>query len=121
MTNKEFYQAVINLAVSDEMTAKAEHLLELTEKKNEKRAEAQTENYKANMEIFNKIAGLLNVEKTYAISEIRTALAETEFKELSNAKLTAIFKVAAKENCVVITDNYKVGGKGRSVKGYNLA
>lgn len=103
------------------MTAKATHLLELAERDKEKRAEVQSANYKANMEIFNKIAGLLDVEKTYAISEIKAVLAETEFEELSNSKLTAIFKTAANENCVVITDGYKVGGKGRPVKGYNLA
>ena len=118
MTNKEFFNAIISADLSAEITAKAQHLLDTTEKKSGKRAEAQSANQSANLAIFNTLASLMKSGTTYAISEIKTLASDTEYAECSTAKLSAVFRLAVENGLATVMDNYKVGGKGRTVKGY---
>ena len=117
MTNKAFYEFIINANLSDEVTDKAKALLASVEKKSASKAKAQTANTAANLALANEFAAVMAEGTTYAISEIK-ALTKSE---LSTAKLTAIFKVGVDNGVFTVVDGYKVGGKGRAVKGYALA
>lgn len=117
MTNKEFFANVINANLSDEMTAKAQALLDSAEKKNTKRSEAQTANRSANIELARSFANAMESGRTYGASEIVALMGG----ELSTAKVTAVCKVGIEEKIFEVVDGYKVGGKGRAVKGYRVA
>lgn len=116
MTNKEFYTAVINANISAELTEKATALLNSAEKKNNKRAEEQDLNRLANIKLARAIAKSMMSNTTYAASEIVTLMADTE--KLSTAKVSAVAKVGVEEGIFTAVSGYKVGGKGRAVKGY---
>lgn len=121
MTNKEFFEKVINAKISAEVTEKAEHLLKLANGRTDKRAEQATANQSANLKIFNNIAVLMSANTTYAVSEIKELLTNTDLADLTTSKISAVFKLATEKNLVTAVSNYKVGGKGRAVKGYTLA
>lgn len=117
ITNKVFFENVIKANLSDEMTEKAKALLATAEKKSASKAKAQTANTAANLALAKDFATKMKSGVTYAVSEIK-ALTKSE---LSTAKLTAVFKVGVENGVFTVVDNYKVGGKGRAVKGYALA
>lgn len=116
MTNKAFYEFVINANLSAEVTDKAKALLNSVEKKSESKSKASELNAKANLAIFKELAKVLRPNVTYAISEVK-ALTKSE---LHPSKLSAIFREAEKAGLVNSLEGYKVGGKGRAVKGYVL-
>lgn len=120
MTNREFFNAVIAANLSDDMTAKARDLIAAADKKNGKRAAAQTENRNANIGIANTIAAAMAEGVTYAASEIKVLVSDV-LPDISTAKITAVAKVGVTEGIFSVVDGYKVGGKGRAVKGYRLA
>ena len=116
MTNKAFYEFVINANLSAEVTEKAKALLNSVEKKSESKSKASELNAKANLATFAELAKALRPNVTYAISEVK-ALTKSE---LHPSKLSAIFREAEKAGLVNSLEGYKVGGKGRAVKGYVL-
>lgn len=121
MTNKAFYEAVINANLSEEITAKAVHLLEVTENKSAQRSKAQSATRQANVTMAQAIAQVLaQAGRTMAVSEIKVALG-SEYAEVSTSKLSAVCKVGVEEGILSVTEGYKVGGKGREVKGYSVA
>lgn len=120
MTNREFFNAVIAANLSDDMTAKARDLIAAADKKNSKRAAAQSENRSANVGIANTIAAAMTEGVTYAASEIKVLVSDV-LPDISTAKITAVAKVGVAEGIFSVVDGYKVGGKGRAVKGYRLA
>lgn len=115
MTNKEFFTAIILANLSDEITAKAQHLLEKNEEKSAKRTAQTSANKTANLEIAQKIADSIGIGRTFAVKEITS-----DFAEYSTAKLTAILKAGVENNIFEASDGYKVGGKGRAVRGYTV-
>ena len=117
MTNKVFFENVIKANLSTEMTDKAKALLATAEKKSASKAKAQTANALANLAAAKGFAALMKFGTTYAVSEIK-ALAKSED---STAKISAICKVGVENGVFIVIDGYKVGGKGRAVKGYSLA
>ena len=116
MTNKAFYEFVINANLNAEVTAKAKALLNSVEKKSESKSKASELNAKANLATFKELAKVLRPNVTYAISEVK-AITKSE---LNSPKLSAIFREAEKAGLVNSLEGYKVGGKGRAVKGYIL-
>lgn len=118
MTTKEMLTAVINANISDDVTAKAKAMLESAEKKNTKRTEEQSENRKANIETARVLASYMKTGVTYAASEIKVLVAD-ELPDITTAKITAVAKVGIEEGILTAIDGYKVGGKGRAVKGYS--
>lgn len=111
MTSREFYQAVINANISDEMTAKAQSFIASLDKKLDKSAEARTENRKANIEIAQSIASKMG-DRTLAASEIATIM------DMTTAKVSAVCRLGVEEGIFTQQDDYRVEGKGRKVKGY---
>lgn len=117
MTNKEFFNAIINANISEEITEKATALLASAEKKNTKRSESQNANRLANIELARSFANAMDEGRTYGASEIVALMGD---EGLTTAKVTAVCKVGIEENIFEVVDDYKVGGKGRKVKGYKV-
>lgn len=120
MTKKDFYTAVANNTITDEVIAKAKELLAKTEedasKSAKKRKEAQTESRKVNIDLARKFAERIG-DRTLAASEIYVLCGDIEGVS-STSKVTAICKVGVDEGIFTSIDDYKVGGKGSKVKGY---
>lgn len=120
MTKKDFYTAVANNTITDEVIAKAKELLtkeeERSAKSTVKRKEAQTESRKANIDLARKFAERIG-NRTLAASEIFTLCKDIEGVS-STLKVTAICRVGVEEGIFTSIDDYRVGGKGSKVKGY---
>lgn len=122
MTKKDFYTAVANNTITDEVIAKAKELLtkeeERSAKSTVKRKEAQTESRKVNIDLARKFAERIG-NRTLAASEIFTLCKDIEGVS-STSKVTAICRVGIEEGIFTSIDDYRVGGKGSKVKGYTL-
>lgn len=120
MTKKDFYTAVANNTITDEVIAKAKELLAKTEedasKNAKKRKEAQTESRKVNIDLARKFAEHIG-NRTLAASEIFVLCGDIEGVS-SVSKVSAICRVGVEEGIFTSIDDYKVGGKGSKVKGY---
>ena len=109
MTNREFYNAVINGTITEEMVTFATESIEKLDIRNAKRSERETKTQKENKPIIEKIASVLTSEPMLA-SEIASAC------EISTQKASALAK---KVEGVSVCD-VKVKGKGTQ-KGYFFA
>ena len=109
MTNREFYTAVINGTITEEMQAFAHEAIAKLDERNRKRAETPTKKQIANAEIIVKIAEVLTEEPKLA-SEIAEAVG------ISVSQASALAK---KVDGVTVTD-VKVKGKGVR-KAYSIA
>lgn len=115
MTNKEMLTAIINGAeITDEIKAKATEMLNAIDRKSAKRSEKSDSNRTANIAIAETIVSAMDSGRTYGASELN-ALMDGAY---TTAKITAVMKVAVEDGLVTVVDGYKVGGKGRAVKGY---
>lgn len=115
MTNKDFFLAVLNANLSEEMNEKARHLMEVTEKKSAKRSTEKTALATANLALAREVAKTMVVGVPVAVSELSPC-----FPELSTSKLTAVMRVGVENGLFSKVENYKVGGKGRAKVGYVL-
>ena len=109
MTNREFFNAVISNAITDEVIAHAKESLEKLDIRNAKRSERPSKTQIANEPIIKAIADLLTNEPMLA-SEI------AEKCKISTQKASALVK---KVEGVSVCD-VKVKGKGTQ-KGYFFA
>lgn len=120
MSKKDFYTAVANNSITDEVINKAKELLtkeeERSAKSTEKRKEAQTESRKVNIDLARKFAERIG-NRTLAASEIFVLCGDIEGVS-SVSKVSAICRVGVEEGIFTSIDDYKVGGKGSKVKGY---
>ena len=106
MTNREFYTAVVNGTITEEVIEKAQSEIEKLDVRNAKRAEKPSKTQLANEPIIKAIAEVLTTEPMRA-SEI------AEKCGITTQKASALVK---KVEGVSVTD-VKVKGKGTQ-KGY---
>lgn len=116
MTYKDFYETVIKANISAEVTAKAKDALSKLSNKTASKDKAKSENTKANLAIASEFAKVMKPNTIYAVSEIK-ALTKSE---LHPSKISAICRAAVDDGIFSVVEDYKVGGKGRAVKGYSL-
>ena len=109
MTNRDFYNAVINANINEEMTSFATEAIAKLDARNAKRASRPTAKQRENEPIIKAISEVLTDEPMLA-SKI------AELCEISTQKASALVK---KVDGVQSTD-IKVKGKGTQ-KGYFLA
>ena len=109
MTNRDFYNAVINANINDEMTSFATEAIAKLDARNAKRSERESKTQIANKPIIEAISKVLTDEPMLA-SKI------AELCGISTAKASALAK---KVEGVSVTD-VKVKGKGTQ-KGYFFA
>ena len=120
MTTKEMLEKILdNENVGDDVKEKAKEVLAAIKKKNDKRAEKSAENKTANNETALEIAEEMNGGRWYAVSEIVDELIPTT--TLTKSKISAVMTEGVKNGIFEERADYKVGGKGRKVKGYRLA
>ena len=114
MTKKEFFKAVAENNITADVIEKAKDLLAKEEKSNEKRAKAQTENRNANIKLAMEFVDRIG-DRTLAASEIFKLV-----KDLVDnvSKVSAVCHVGVAEGIFSVRNDYKVGGKGKAVKGY---
>ena len=109
MTNREFFTAIVNSDLNDEMKAFATEAIAKLDARNAKRANTLSKTQKENAPLIEKIASLLTSEPKLA-SELAKEM------EISTQKASALVK---KVEGVSVCD-VKVKGKGTQ-KGYFLA
>ena len=109
MTNREFYTAVINGTITEEMVVKAKEEIEKLDVRNAKRSERPSKTQIANEPIIKAIKDILTDEPMLA-SKI------AELCDISTQKASALVKKVEGVQSVDV----KVKGKGTQ-KGYFLA
>lgn len=108
MTNREFYEAIINGTVNDEIIEKAKAEVEKMDARNAKRASTPSKTAVANAPLIEAISGILTTEPM-------TAAEVAEKMEITTAKASALLR---KMEGLTVTE---VKAKGRKVKGYAIA
>ena len=109
MTNREFFTAIVNGTLTEDVIAKAHEEIEKLDARNAKRANTLSKTQKDNLPLIEKIASLLTSEPKLA-SELAKEM------EISTQKASALVK---KVEGVSVCD-VKVKGKGTQ-KGYYFA
>ena len=109
MTNREFFTAIVNGTLTEDVVAKAHEEIEKLDARNAKRANTLSKTQKDNLPLIEKIASLLTSEPKLA-SELAKEM------EISTQKASALVK---KVEGVSVCD-VKVKGKGTQ-KGYYFA
>ena len=112
MTNREFFEAIINGTINDEIKAHAEEAIEKMDARNAKRASKPSKTAIANAPLIEKIKEVLTNEPQTA-SVIGEKIGETVYKA------SGLLREMAKHEEVLVTD-VKVPKKGKQ-KGYYLA
>lgn len=116
MTKKDFFKAVSEGTINEEIKAKALELYKKAVADADKRSKAQTENKNANLALANIIIERMK-GRTLACSEIFTLCRDVE-DFTSPSKVSAVCRLAVEEGLMTCRDDYKVGGKGSKVKAY---
>lgn len=120
MTSREMLNIIINGGeITTEVKDKAAEMLNAIEKKTENRSKKSAENKSANIGLANQLIAVME-NRTYGASELFQIATANEIEGITTlSKVSAVCKVAVDEGLMTATENYKVGGKGRSVKGYS--
>jgi hypothetical protein len=126
MTAREFYMAVIEANISDEMTEKATELIEALDSKNAKRKETGTKQQKANTEIKeiiltalenNEIETLENENGKFITAKTTTNFMKTTDEEFTTQRASALLGQLEKDGKLV---SEQIKSKSGKVKGYRL-
>ena len=126
MTAREFYMAVIEAKISDEITEKAKELIEALDTKNAKRKETGTKQQKANTEIKeiiltalenNEIETLENENGNFITAKTTTNFMKTTDEDFSTQRASALLGQLEKEGKLV---SEQIKSKSGKVKGYRL-
>ena len=126
MTAREFYSAVIEANISDEMNEKAQELITALDIKNDKRKTNGTKQQKANTEIKeqiltalenNEIETLESENGNFITAKTTTNFMKTIDEEFSTQRASALLGQLEKEGKLV-TEQIK--SKSGKVKGYRL-
>lgn len=111
MTNREFYTAIINSDLADDLKTYAQGEIDKLDARNDKRKNTQTKTQKENEGIMTSILDHL-VNGSAVASDIATALG------ISTQKASALCKLLVNDGKLTVTD-IKVKNKG-TVKQYTL-
>lgn len=112
MTNREFYSAVIEANISEEITAKAQELVAGLDKRNAQKASTQTKTQKENEVLKAEMVDKLEKGKGYLAAEIGVIMG------FSTSKASALASQLVKSGKATVAD-VKVKGKGMQ-KSYTI-
>lgn len=118
MTNEKFFTIVIKANISEEVTKKAEHLLEVTRRKIAKQTKKQEENHKTNLSLLKDLVAIMkqnNIEN-FDVSELRK-ITKTN---LSPAKLSAICSEGVLNRILEYVQNYTPDGEWKHTYRYHI-
>ena len=114
MTNREFYTAIVNGTITEDVIAHASEAIVKLDERNAKRASKPSKKSLENIPIRAHIAGFLEEnEGSHLASEIASAL------ELSTQKVSALCRQMVADGVLTVED-VKVKGKGTQ-NAYSLA
>ena len=113
MTNREFYTAIVNGTINEDVIAHASNAIAKLDERNAKRASKPSKKSLENEPIKESIANLLVDGNARLASEIASAL------ELSVSKVSALCRQMVADEVLHVED-VKVKGKGTQ-KSYSLA
>ena len=111
MTNREFFEAVINANINDELTEKANDFITKMDTQNAKRREQVSKKAAENAPLVDAVVAMLGEEPITA-TDIAAAL------EVSPQKASALARIAVGDGRAVSHD---VKGPKGKCKGYTLA
>lgn len=112
MIKREFFNAIINGEITDEVIAMAKEEIEKLDARNEKRRNTMTKEQTANEGVKAQIVEFIGDKKAVVASEIAQGVG------VSTQKVSALCKQLVDEGKLTVAD-VKVKGKG-SVKGYTI-
>lgn len=116
MTSREFFNAVIEGNITDEIKDFAKSQIEKLDNKNAKRKTTDSKTQKENKAIKTSLLATMEKDKVYTASEV----AGMEIEGItSTQKASALLRQLVEEGKLV-SEEVKVKGKGK-VKGYKLA
>lgn len=113
MTNREFLNAVIASAISDEMTEKAKALIASMDRKNEARKDKPSKTAIANEPVKKAIVEYLTANGTKVASEVGEGVA------ITTQKASALCRQLVEDGVLKVTE-VKVPKKG-TLKAYTIA
>ena len=113
MTNREFYTAIINANVADDLKTYAQGEIDKLDARNDKRKNTQTKAQKENEGVMTAIVETITANGSMVASEIGSAL------NISTQKASALCKLLVDGGKLTVAD-VKVKNKG-TVKQYSLA
>ena len=116
MTSREFFNAVIEGNITDEIKDFAKSQIEKLDNKNAKRKTTDSKTQKENKAIKTSLLATMEKDKVYTASEV----AGMEIEGItSTQKASALLRQLVEEGKLV-SEEVKIKGKGK-VKGYKLA
>lgn len=113
MTNREFYNAIINANINDEITAYAQAAIEKMDATNEKRRNTPSKTQEANAPLYEQIVNTILTSEPKTASDVASELG------VSVQKASALLRGLVADGKAVSSD-VKVAKKGTQ-KAYTLA
>lgn len=114
MTNREFYTAIVNGTMNEDIQAFAKSALARLDSKNEKRRNTDTK-----AQIANK-ALIVDIISSMTDGTIYTARTVAEKHGISTQRASALLRQAVESGSLTVIDKYKSEGSKSAVKGYTL-
>lgn len=111
MTNREFFETVVNANINEEITAYATEQIEKMNARNEKRRTTLSKTQLENIEIGKTVLEKMELETVYTAKEI------AEMVSISTQKANAVMKMLVVNNSV---ENLEVKNGNRLINGYKV-
>ena len=116
MTSREFFTAVIEGKINDEIKEFAQLQIEKLDSKNAKRKTTESKTQKENKDIKTSLLATMEKDKVYTASEV----AGMEIEGITSTQKASALLRQMVETGTLTSEEVKVKGKGK-VKGYRLA
>ena len=116
MTSREFFTAVIEGKINDEIKEFAQLQIEKLDSKNAKRKTTDSKTQKENKAIKTSLLATMEKDKIYTASEV----AGMEIEGITSTQKASALLRQMVETGTLTSEEVKVKGKGK-VKGYKLA
>lgn len=116
MTSREFFTAVIEGKINDEIKEFAQLQIEKLDSKNAKRKTTESKTQKENKDIKKTLLATMEKDKVYTASEV----AGMEIEGITSTQKASALLRQMVETGTLTSEEVKVKGKGK-VKGYRLA
>lgn len=116
MTSREFFTAVIEGKINDEIKEFAQLQIEKLDSKNAKRKTTDSKTQKENKAIKETLLATMEKDKVYTASEV----AGMEIEGITSTQKASALLRQMVETGTLTSEEVKVKGKGK-VKGYRLA
>lgn len=116
MTSREFFTAVIEGKINDEIKEFAQLQIEKLDSKNAKRKTTESKTQKENKDIKISLLATMEKDKVYTASEV----AGMEIEGITSTQKASALLRQMVETGTLTSEEVKVKGKGK-VKGYRLA